>query len=626
MFAATAKYTISKDRNAEITNVLNTHFEKPGHEKIKNIHLDNLSQLVALDTNLSDAEFMSKFNQLKDNNNSQLIADLCKPKGGAWNSFKLSLATSLNQKYEVERYKTIINHLKTGISSDKVSYFGTNHELQKSFCKKIETLRANCYEKTYDKYALAAAKDLKKNFKTFTNLNNNLKYEPQRSFEINNNQYDMWKNFTQAYPEYRSLTFANQKDEKNFIINGKSCNFLREQLCHQLGLPPESLIFVDQEKDKDTNILNIDVIQKLKAKPESKSSSFQDDPTRRNQTLVSIDRLKNSATQTDQLKHLNDADFNKSENSGVHKTCVGTVLRSNDAKGAADFAKESAVDQRALNLAKQKPESIQQKVGAELTSYISVQRQVEPSWLTTHNPQLALNSKNQYATFDAYYDGVRSTGLDDYLDINNRQLTKQPVTKEAALNIVDQTVDLLRVLRQAGIVHGDLHGHNLQTYELTDRMNSTDADVVLKAIDFGNSKTYELNADGLPLKQIPMTDINYMFKRQAPHALETIRRNNIRDELDDKQLKHYPLHKLAVYTFGKNSTATNKKLEEIGTKLTNQLAGMHANPDRYDSKKYDEKIRKVFTEAKKELCTWLDSDQGKTAPVTNITYLTMRHI
>lgn len=114
------------------------------------------------------------------------------------------------------------------------------------------------------------------------------------------------------------------------------------------------------------------------------------------------------------------------------------------------------------------------------------------------------------------------------------------LTPTEARSVLIQTVDLARVLYKNQISHQDLHMHNLMVYK---PLNPGQGNITLKAIDFGKSKT------GIATESDRLNDVRYLFHKKASSGeLETLGRN-MRDALgyaQDKQAKHYPLHKLLV--------------------------------------------------------------------------------
>eukprot|EP00887_Chlorella_sp_A99_P004540 scaffold56.g4540.t1 len=88
--------------------------------------------------------------------------------------------------------------------------------------------------------------------------------------------------------------------------------------------------------------------------------------------------------------------------------------------------------------------------------------------------------------------------------------------------------------------------------------DQSDSTITLKAIDFGKSK---IGNDVKPGDKL--TDIKYLFHKQATSALETFKRNNWRDAQSPEQMKHYPLHKLMAQCEG-GALASTKYDETIG--------------------------------------------------------------
>jgi translation initiation factor IF-3 len=93
---------------------------------------------------------------------------------------------------------------------------------------------------------------------------------------------------------------------------------------------------------------------------------------------------------------------------------------------------------------------------------------------------------------------------------------------------------------------------------------------IVKIIDFGkatyNGATYS------------SSDLNYIFFKKAKTKLETFKRNKMRKTNSEKQLKHYPLHKIAKH-LGINNDEINIFLKTTGKKLNSELSNSKNNQD-----------------------------------------------
>lgn len=253
-----------------------------------------------------------------------------------------------------------------------------------------------------------------------------------------------------------------------------------------------------------------------------------------------VDWLRPHLKDTTQArKALTDAHF---QVGGVHKRfdAASGILRAEDTEGRNDFIKETALANYA------NPKNTEQTTNQqELARYISTQRRIP-------TPE-GLDTNKVYAEVDIY----------DRTQVSGGELDTQisSLSPREANSVLMQVVDMSRVFYKNDVSHRDLHMHNLMVYKPVDQV---DSNITLKAIDFGKSKI------GSDIKfEDKLTDIKYLFHKQATSALETLKRNNWRDPQSPQQMKHYPLHKLMAQCEG--SALHGNQYDEVIGKIGDQL-------------------------------------------------------
>ena len=257
-----------------------------------------------------------------------------------------------------------------------------------------------------------------------------------------------------------------------------------------------------------------------------------------------VDWLSPHLKDTDQArKALTDAHF---QTGGVHKRFdpASGVLRAEDTEGSNDFTKETALSKYA------NPTDGEQTADQhDLTRYISTQRRIDPP--------PGLDSSKTYAEVDIY----------DRAKVSGGELDTQigKLSPSEASSVLMQVVDMSRVFYNNDVSHRDLHMHNLMVYK---PVGEVESNITLKAIDFGKSKI------GSDIKfEDKLTDIKYLFHKQATSSLETWKRNSWRDQDSPQQIKHYPLHKLMAQCEGGELSGDryDKTIGKIGDQLIASL-------------------------------------------------------
>lgn len=242
---------------------------------------------------------------------------------------------------------------------------------------------------------------------------------------------------------------------------------------------------------------------------------------------------------------------------GVHKRFdpKSGVLRAEDGTGAADFARERLIEERAEG-------------SDSLARYVSTQKVIAREDMQEQLP--GIRSEKAHATVTLY----------DQTHVTSGELDRQidNLTPREAHSVLMQTVDMARVFYQNGVSHQDLHMHNLMVHKPTD---PTQANITLKAIDFGKSKV-DVHSESDRLN-----DVRYLFHKQASSGkLETLRRD-AREHFNydmDKQAKHYPLHKLmgqcAKAGLGEQAPdAFDESIKSVGDRLVAQLQHAETLPE-----------------------------------------------
>lgn len=128
-------YKISEIRNQIIRTTLPNEFS--------NRELEHLAKLLAIDTQVRTDKFLSAFRELKGT--CPLINQLCSPQG----CFRKIFYSFKSDTKKAERYKIIIEQLRTGKDQNNLRYFG--HYLQElSVGQKINTVLIEKFKNTFD--------------------------------------------------------------------------------------------------------------------------------------------------------------------------------------------------------------------------------------------------------------------------------------------------------------------------------------------------------------------------------------------------------------------------------------------------------------------------------------------
>ncbi len=261
---------------------------------------------------------------------------------------------------------------------------------------------------------------------------------------------------------------------------------------------------------------------------------------------------------------------------GVHKKFSpehGLVWAARDT-GLSDFPKESAMQQRLgeWNLAHSDIElrdvffSFQRELdehdypdrGTELH-----QQRMRYRSVSIYNLRDLENSPNHLPDRQP-----GKTSLNDYMPKLvefRREYHNNPgameLLRSAISHIIHQLVYIHYYMFKAGIQHGDLHMGNIKI--ILDNKGYP----IIKVFDFGKSKNVTPG-------QGTMKDLEYFCCKKAVSGfLETFKRNTWRNDTDEAQLKHYPLHRLCMILLDGIFTKEqiDERINEYGQALIDYL-------------------------------------------------------
>ena len=197
-------YQIKTSRNTTIATKLS---EITLDEPQKNA----LVELLKLDTDQPNNEFLRNFRQLKSNN--PFVDELCQRNAGRWNWGAIKYTLFVWNNGRAERYKAIINQLKEGRPADnQPSYFGDNTKNQKSVCQKIEAIKTECLAKSYHNENDDNFKKDHKIYSELCNFQNIFDYKKPIQFlppTIQNSEHtskNIFIEFVKINPQYSSIT------------------------------------------------------------------------------------------------------------------------------------------------------------------------------------------------------------------------------------------------------------------------------------------------------------------------------------------------------------------------------------------------------------------------------------
>ena len=423
-------YQISQTRNTNIRNRLSN--EGGLHD-----HLNGLIDLLKINTKQPNDAFLVQFRQLKEQH--PIINDLCRPSTGGllWRKGISYFFKSDTKK--TERYKTIINQLKTGLSPDQISYFGNNLQNQKSVCTKVHELKNDLYKQ------INPSDEEKLTFEYLTTFNNNLEFNPPVKVMPNiqnfqNTDLEIWNKFIETKPQYAILNSKNESADNIKNIEGKSCNELRRELYSELKLNEHQRTIFNEN-----GTLHSDVGNKIKQQQQQQSATkiqahvrgFQQRLKAKKQNEYGIREIKTNKNGEDNQI------FIFSENLVVHSVPKLNVSSKNAAKG--QFKTVIAKDDGNILFSKNKLPSTYRPPKSPYTSN-EVEKILITHGIKSYKPTIQI-SPNQYIAHNAgEYDLKTSIR---HGDIYPPQKFKQ---------ILNDT----KTLHQKRFYHLDLKGENIQ--------------------------------------------------------------------------------------------------------------------------------------------------------------------
>ena len=218
-----------------ISTFRNTHIMKTSNTMKNDDNINGLIELLKLDTSNNNHTFLTNFRELKSQ--YQIIKVLCEPKG-----FFGSIAYAFkSDDARADRYKTIIAQLKTGKSSQQdtntTTYFHNNLVVKESICAKIEQIKNEYYNKTYEN---TNGDDYKKDntiLEELSTFNTNVGYIPKAKImenvqsESNNN---VWHEYVKVNPKYRCI--QQNRDSNHYNIEGTLLSAIQTELLSSLPL------------------------------------------------------------------------------------------------------------------------------------------------------------------------------------------------------------------------------------------------------------------------------------------------------------------------------------------------------------------------------------------------------
>lgn len=132
-------HIVSSSRDSRLASVLSNNDIKDNGTK-----LNQLAELLSLDTSLDSEQFLFQFMSLKQRN--LLVNDLCQRSCGFMGLSALAYACKSDKK-RTERYRNIVLRLKKGLDIRNKSYVASNNT---SVYKKVEILCNHYLTKSYD--------------------------------------------------------------------------------------------------------------------------------------------------------------------------------------------------------------------------------------------------------------------------------------------------------------------------------------------------------------------------------------------------------------------------------------------------------------------------------------------
>jgi len=238
-----AVYNVTNNRNARIiTQLTNAKGKGEGSDEV-----NALAELVKIDTKKPNDEFLNEFRALRIKH--PFINNICQRRGGILNSIGYGLK---NNDYRAERYKAIINELKTGHKENEntIPYFERGTNLQKSVCAKVEGIKNSYLENIYANADCPEYKNDREIYDSLTRFNDSLGFTPEKdNYRVlttsDHNTLDTWNEFVKVNPEYSFFKSGHQADVQSsgININGTKIQDIKSKLTEQLGLKSGEELF-----------------------------------------------------------------------------------------------------------------------------------------------------------------------------------------------------------------------------------------------------------------------------------------------------------------------------------------------------------------------------------------------
>ena len=226
-------YQISSSRNNNAVAILS-------NTAGLNQHLDGLSALLQINTDLPNDEFLTQFRAFKVQ--YHIINDLCQPDTGGlfWRKGISYFFKTDTQR--AERYKTIVRQLKQGETTGNISYFGDNHQNKNSVCNKIETIKNEYLTKSYPNENNDNFKKDNRTYLELCNFQNNVDYKkpiqvlPATIQNLDSSSKDIFTEFVKINPQYSSITSENESSSNEINVEKIKIIDLKKGLCANLQI------------------------------------------------------------------------------------------------------------------------------------------------------------------------------------------------------------------------------------------------------------------------------------------------------------------------------------------------------------------------------------------------------
>jgi len=406
-------YTLSDSRNLHITDKISSINNSTKDSSEVNV----LTELLKIDTNKSNEEFLQTFRELKRRH--PFINDLCRRSSFIGYFFR-------GNDYRAERYKIIINQLKHGSyetqDHNSVPYFPTKGTFKRSVCEKVEDIKNEYLKKTYTSKEDLSYKTDHKIFNELSTFNNNLEFEPSEK-AMSTDVKPTWENFLKTNPEYLCIREDNQHSEM-VNINGKPVLSLTREALEMLHLPNASkLLTADNE-------LNPDLIEK-RNKAVKRIQNFTNDVTmKRNLVKESIGGKSPSVLISRERKQ------SRSESEHLVTTLElgngGNNAEQEDLNQSVQFKSKSTLQEKETYGSTQKyAQYSHQSNSVSLDAKNSIQQSHSTEHFTGDLPLVktpsTMQADNNTALDKTIIDSAKKPGRDKYMVLNEIKKNMNPL-------------------------------------------------------------------------------------------------------------------------------------------------------------------------------------------------------